>query len=93
MTAHAEDALGGPRIAEVLDLALAVAASEAARAEGLVAGEDGEILNLVVAGAAAVRAVVADEGAVAEQQEVRVRVQQGATGVAAEAVNVPSVAG
>jgi hypothetical protein len=40
---------------------------------------------------AAVGAVVADERAVAEQQEVRVRVEQGAAGVAAEAVNVPSV--
>ena len=41
VAAHAEDALRGPRVFEVLDLALAVAASEAAGAEGLVAGEDG----------------------------------------------------
>jgi hypothetical protein len=42
---------------------------------------------------AAVCAVVADEGAVAEQQQVGVRVEQGAARVTAEAVNVPSVPG
>ena len=61
MTAHAEDALGGAGVAEVLDLALAVATAEACGAEGLVAREDGQVLNLVAAGIAAVGAVVADE--------------------------------
>lgn len=42
---------------------------------------------------AAIRAVVAYQRAVAQQQQVRVRVEQGAARVAAEAVNVPSVAG
>jgi hypothetical protein len=40
---------------------------------------------------AAICAVVAYQRAVAEQQQVRVRVEQGAAGVAAEAVDVPSV--
>jgi hypothetical protein len=38
---HAEDALRGAGIAQVLDLALAVAAAEAVGTEGLVAGQDG----------------------------------------------------
>jgi hypothetical protein len=88
---HAEDALRGAGIAQVLDLALAVAASEAVGAEGLVARQDGQVLDLVPAVVAAVRAVVADERAVAEQQQVRVRVEERAARVAAEAVDVPSV--
>lgn len=93
MAVHAEDALRGPGIAEVLDLALAVAAAEAARAKRLVAGEDGQVLDFVAASMAAVRAVVAYEGAVAEEEEVRVRVEEGAAGVAAEALDVPPIAG
>ena len=72
MTAHAKDALRGARIAQVLDLPLAVATSEAARAEGLVAGEDGQVFDLVSAGIAAVGAVVADEGAIAKEEQVGV---------------------
>lgn len=93
MAAHAEDALGGARISQVLNLPLAVATPKAAGAEGLVASQDGQVLDLVAAGIAAVRAVVADQRAVAEEEEVRIGVEQGAAGVAAEAVNVPSVAG
>lgn len=93
MTRHAEDTLRGAGIAQILDLALAVAAPEAVCAEGLVAGQDSQILDLVAAVVAAVGAVVADERAVAEEQEVRVRVEEGAARVAAEAVNVPSVPG
>lgn len=66
MAAHAEDALRCPRVAQILDLPLAVATSETARTECLVTGQDGQILNLVVAGTAAVGAVVAYERAVAE---------------------------
>lgn len=40
---------------------------------------------------AAVCAVVADERAVAEQKQVGIGVEQGAAGVAAEAVDVPSI--
>jgi len=93
MARHAEDALRGAGIAKVLDLALAVAAAEAVCAKGLVAGQNGEVLDLVAAVVAAVGAVVANERAVAEQQQVGVRVEEGAARVAAEAVNVPSVAG
>jgi hypothetical protein len=88
---HAEDALGCAGIAQVLDLALAVPASEAVCTEGLVAREDGQILDLVAAVVAAICAVVAYQRAVAEQQQVRVRVEEGTAGVAAEAVDVPSV--
>ena len=55
------------------------------------AGQDGDVLDLVVAGAAAVGAVVAYEGAVAEEEQVGVGVEQGLTLAAAEAVDVPSV--
>lgn len=92
MAGHAEDALRGAGIAQVLDLALAVAAAEAVCAEGLVARQDGQVLDLVAAVVAAVGAVVAYQRAVAQQQQVRVRVEEGAARVAAEAVNVPSVA-
>ena len=67
MAAHAENALRGARIAQVLNLPLAVPASKTARAEGLIAGEDGQVFDLVAASIAAVCAVVADEGAVAEE--------------------------
>jgi hypothetical protein len=89
---HAKDALRGARIAQVFDLALAVPAAEAVGTEGLVACQNGQILDLVAAVVATVCAVVAYQRAVAEEQEVRVRVEQGAARVAAEAVDVPSVA-
>jgi len=91
MAGHAEDTLRSSGIAEVLDLALAVATPEAIGAEGLVAREDGEVFDLVAAVVAAICAVVAYQGAVPEQQEVCVRVEQGAARIAAEAVDVPSV--
>ena len=65
MTVHAKDALGGAGIAQILDLPFAIPALEAVGAESLVAGEDGEILNLVPTAATAVGAVVADQGAIA----------------------------
>jgi hypothetical protein len=88
---HAEDTLRCACIAQVLDLALAVPAAEAVGTKGLVARQDGQVLDLVAAVVAAVCAVVAYQRAVAEQQEVRIRVEQSAAGVAAEAVDVPSV--
>jgi hypothetical protein len=93
MTGHAEDTLRSAGIAQVLDLALAIPTPEAVGTEGLVAGQDGEILDLVAAVVAAICAVVAYQGAVAEEQQVRVRVEQRAARVAAEAVDVPSVSG
>lgn len=92
MAAHTKYALRRSCISEVLDLPFAVPASEAGRAEGLVACEDGQILNLVAAGAAAVCAVVADEGAIAEEEEVRIGVEEGPAGVASETVQMPSIA-
>ena len=67
MTGHAEDALRCPRIAKVLNLPLTVPTAEATRTEGLVAGEDSEVFDLVSARVAAVCTVVADQGAVAEE--------------------------
>ena len=93
MAAHTEDTLGSARIAQILNLPFAVATAEAARAEGLVASKDGQVFDLVAAGIAAICTVVADEGAVAEEEQVGVRVKQGAAGVTSEAVDVPSVAG
>lgn len=93
MTGHAEDTLRRASIAQVLNLALAVPAPEAARAEGLLTGEDCQILDLVAAGTAAVGAIIADERAVAEQEQVCVGVEQHAAGVASEAIDVPSITG
>jgi hypothetical protein len=59
MTGHAEDTLRSAGIAQVLDLALAIPTPEAVGTKGLVAGQDGEILDLVAAVVAAICAVVA----------------------------------
>ena len=93
MARHAEDTLRGASIAQVLNLALAVPASEAVCTEGLVTSQDGQVFDLVATGIAAVCAVVANEGSVAEQEQVGVGVEQSAACVTAEAVDVPSVAG
>ena len=92
MTAHAEDALRCSSITEVLDLPLAIATSKAGGTERLVARQDCQVFNLVAASIAAVRAVVAYERAITEQEEVRIGVEERATSVASEAVDVPSVA-
>jgi hypothetical protein len=91
MTRHAEYALRRASIAKVLNLALAVPASEAVGTESLVTGQDGQVLDLVAAVIAAVCAVVAYQRAVAEKQQIRIRVEEGTASVAAEAVDVPSV--
>lgn len=93
MAVHAKNALRGPSIAQVFDLSLAISTSEAGGAEGLVTSEDCQVLDLVSAGTAAVGAVVTNEGAIAEKKEVRVGVEEGATGVTTEAVKMPSVSG
>ena len=92
MAAHAEDTLRRAGIAKVLDLALAVATTEAVGAEGLVAGQDGEVFDLVAAGIAAVGAVVADERAIPEEKEIGIGVEEGAASVASKAADVPAVA-
>jgi hypothetical protein len=88
---HAKDTLRGSCIAKVLDLALAVPAPETVRTEGLVTGQDGQIFYLIAAVVAAVCAVVAYQRAVAEEQQVRIRVEEGPACITAEAVDVPSV--
>lgn len=93
MTAHAEDALARARITQILNLPLAIAALEACGAKGLVACQDGKVLDFVAAGAAVVCAVVANEGAVTKQEEVSIRIEQRPTRVAAETVEMPSMAG
>lgn len=75
MTIHAKDSLACARITQVLNLPLAVPALEAGGAKGLVAGEDGEVFDLVAARAAAICAVVANEGSVAQQEEVGIGIQ------------------
>lgn len=91
MTLHTEDPLGCSSISQILNLLLTIATLEAIRTVCLVAGEDGQVFDLVVAAATAVGTLVANEGAIAQQEEVRVRVEKGATGVAAKTVNVPSI--
>lgn len=92
MTAHTEDTLRRPSVSKVLDLAFAIAAAEAGCAEGLIAGEDSKLLDLAAASIAAICTAVADEGAIAEEEEVRIGIEQSSTGVTAEAVEMPSVA-
>ena len=59
----------------------------------MIAGKDGEVFDLVSACVAAVCAVVVDERAVAEKEEVCIRVEEGTASVTSEAVDMPSVAG
>lgn len=93
MAIHTENALRGPSIAQIFNLPLAIPTSEACSAEGLVPSKDGQVLDLVPTGAAAVGAVVANEGAIAEEEEVRIGVEEGAAGVATEAVQMPPISG
>lgn len=58
----------------------------------MISSQDGQILDLVVACAATIGAIVADEGAIAEKKEVCVGIEEGTTSVASETVNVPSIA-
>lgn len=92
MTAHTEYALARPRISQVFNLALAVATSETGGAKCLIAGEDCEVFDLVAACVAAVCAVVTNKGAVAEEEEVGVGVEECAAGVASETIYMPSIA-
>ena len=91
MAFHAEYPLRRSRITKVLNLLPAVTAPEAACTEGVVARENGQVLNFVSACAAAVCAVVTNEGAIAEQEEICIGVEQCPARIAAEAVNVPPV--
>lgn len=92
MTTHAEDSLRSASIPQILDLPLAIATSETAGAEGLVAGQDGEVFDLVIARAATVGTIVAYERAVAKEQQVRIGIEESTASIASEAVDVPAVA-
>jgi len=70
VTTHAEYALRGSCIAEVFDLALAISAAEARRAEGLISCQNSQVFNLVAASAAAIRAIVAYQRAIAQEEKV-----------------------
>ena len=72
MAGHTEDALGRSSIAKILNPPLAVPASEATGTICLLSGKNGEILNLVAARAAAIRAAVAYKRSITEQEQVRV---------------------
>ena len=66
MAFHTEDALGGSSIAQVVDFLFAVPAAKTAFAKGLLAGQDGQVLDFIRARTATVGAVAADERTVAE---------------------------
>jgi len=57
----------------------------------LVTSQYGQIFNLVSAAATAVGAVVADQRPVAEEEEVRVGVEQSTTRITAKAINMPPI--
>lgn len=57
----------------------------------MVTSQYGQIFNLVSAAATAVGAVVADQRPVAEEEEVRVGVEQSTTGITAKAINMPPI--
>lgn len=67
MTVHTKDTLGCPCITEVLDSPLTVSAFETVRTECLIAGQDCQVFDLVIARAAAVCTVAAYQRAVAEE--------------------------
>ena len=70
VTGHTEDALRRSGVSKIFDLAFAVSTSETARTVGLVASQDGQILDFIPTGTAAVGATVANEGAIAQQKEI-----------------------
>ena len=88
---HAENALRSAGVAQVVYLLFAIAAFEALCAESFLACENSKVFDFVAACAAAVGAVIADEGAVTEEEKVGVGIEEGATSVAAETIDVPSI--
>ena len=67
MAVHTKYTLRGSSIAQVFDLPFAVPASKALCAESLLAGQDGEIFDLVPTRTAAVRAVAADQRTISQE--------------------------
>jgi hypothetical protein len=66
--------LRSARIFAVVDDGFAIPTLEASDAEGLVAGEDDQVLDLCAAVGAVVSTIVAEEGAIAEKEETGVGV-------------------
>jgi hypothetical protein len=64
---HAEYALGSACISKVFDFAFTVATTETCGTKRLLPSKDGQVFNLIAAGAAAICAVVADERSIAEK--------------------------
>lgn len=82
MAAHAEDALGRACIPQVLDFPFTIPATKTARTEGLVASQYREVFNLVAACVAAICAIVANQGSVAQEEEVGIGIEERAAGIA-----------
>lgn len=93
MALHTEYSLGSPSIFEILYLLLAIPTFEACCAKSLVAREDCKILDLVPTDATAISAIIADERAVAKEEEVCIGVKNGTAGVATKTVYMPTIAG
>lgn len=92
MAVHTEDSLRSSSVSKVFDLALTISAAKTGSAKCLIPRKDSQVLNLVTASAAAVCTVVADERSIAEQEEVRIGVEECPASIASEAVKMPSVA-
>ena len=58
----------------------------------MVTSKDGEVLNLVVTTATRICAVVAYQGSIAEEEEVRIGIEERIACIASEAIYVPTVA-
>ena len=92
MAFHTEYPLRGPCIPKILNFLLTISTSEASGAKRLVARKNSQILNFVTTGTTAIRAIIADERTVTEKEEVCIRVEESATGITAETVDMPSIA-
>lgn len=92
MAGHTEYALRRSSIPQVIYLPFTIATSEAVCAKCLIPCQYGQVFDLVVACAAAVCAIVADERSIAEQEEIGIRVEESAASIAAKAVDMPSIA-
>lgn len=91
MAAHAEYSLRCTSITQIFDFPFAISTTKTSGTKGLVARKDREVFDLVAARSAAVRAVIANEGAIAEEQKVRIGVEERVARVTSEAVEMPSV--
>lgn len=91
MTFHTEDALRGPGIFEIFNLLLAIPTPKTGGTKRLIPGENGKIFDFVPTGATAIGTVVANEGAITEEKQVGVRIEESAAGIAPEAVDMPSI--